>query len=183
MTTTWFFVRLSSFCSSFKTGFFSNFLFEFQVVRTSNRSKFEGPLYIEPPKAGENENCLLVKLEPYLPTMRSTTVCRCVGMQSDYHWTGYIVIVLPPRKPQLYVLSRKLDEALKLTSLQGLALIALQFCFQHFTGFFLEWNCIDNMVMWLWCLSVRPNASSRNLTQLISIQIGRACWGVCPEIY
>jgi hypothetical protein len=29
----------------FKIGFPSNFLFEFQVVRTSNRSKFEGPLY------------------------------------------------------------------------------------------------------------------------------------------
>jgi hypothetical protein len=33
-------------CSSFKTGFSSNFLFEFQVVQTSNHSKFEGPLYI-----------------------------------------------------------------------------------------------------------------------------------------
>jgi hypothetical protein len=40
-----FFVRLSSFCSSFKTGFSSNFLFVFQVFRISNRSKFEGPLY------------------------------------------------------------------------------------------------------------------------------------------
>ena len=29
----------------FKTEFFLNFLFEFQVVRASNRSTIEGPLY------------------------------------------------------------------------------------------------------------------------------------------
>jgi hypothetical protein len=46
--TTSFFFRLSSFYSSFKTGFSSNFLFEFQVVRKSNRLKFEGPLYLVP---------------------------------------------------------------------------------------------------------------------------------------
>jgi hypothetical protein len=33
------------FLFEFKTEFFSNFLFEFQVVRESNRSTFEGPLY------------------------------------------------------------------------------------------------------------------------------------------
>ena len=52
-------------------------------------------------------------------------MCGCVGMQSEYHWPGYTVIALPRRKPQLYVLSRKLDEVLKLTLLYGLALIAL----------------------------------------------------------
>lgn len=57
-------------------------------------------------------------------------------MQSDCYWTGYMVIVEPQRKPQLYVLSRKLDEDPKLTLLQGLALTALQLCFQHFTDFF-----------------------------------------------
>jgi hypothetical protein len=35
-------VRLSNFYSSFKP----NFLFELQVVRESNRSNFEGPLYL-----------------------------------------------------------------------------------------------------------------------------------------
>jgi hypothetical protein len=34
------------FLFEFQTEFFSNFLFEFQVVRESNRSTFEGPLYI-----------------------------------------------------------------------------------------------------------------------------------------
>jgi hypothetical protein len=34
------------FLFEFKTEFFSNFLFEFQVVRASNRSTIEGPLYI-----------------------------------------------------------------------------------------------------------------------------------------
>jgi hypothetical protein len=33
------------FLFEFQTEFFSNFLFEFQVVRESNRSTFEGPLY------------------------------------------------------------------------------------------------------------------------------------------
>jgi hypothetical protein len=32
-------------CSTFKTGYSLNFLFEFQVVWTSNRSKFKGPLH------------------------------------------------------------------------------------------------------------------------------------------
>jgi hypothetical protein len=35
------------FLFEFQTEFFSNFLFEFQVVRESNRSNFEGPLYTE----------------------------------------------------------------------------------------------------------------------------------------
>jgi hypothetical protein len=35
------------FLFEFQTEFFSNFLFEFQVVRESNRSTFEGPLYFE----------------------------------------------------------------------------------------------------------------------------------------
>jgi hypothetical protein len=35
------------FLFEFQTEFFSNFLFEFQVVRESNRSTFEGPLYSE----------------------------------------------------------------------------------------------------------------------------------------
>jgi hypothetical protein len=39
-------VRLLNFYSSFKQNFFSNFLLEFQVVRESNRSTFEGSLYI-----------------------------------------------------------------------------------------------------------------------------------------
>jgi hypothetical protein len=34
------------FLFEFQTEFFSNFLFEFQVVRESNRSTFEGPLYM-----------------------------------------------------------------------------------------------------------------------------------------
>jgi len=33
------------FLFEFQTEFFSNFLFEFQVVRASNRSTIEGPLY------------------------------------------------------------------------------------------------------------------------------------------
>jgi hypothetical protein len=33
------------FLFEFQTEFFSNFLFDFQVVRESNRSTFEGPLY------------------------------------------------------------------------------------------------------------------------------------------
>jgi hypothetical protein len=33
------------FLFEFQTEFFSNFLFKFQVVRESNRSTFEGPLY------------------------------------------------------------------------------------------------------------------------------------------
>jgi hypothetical protein len=33
------------FLFEFQTECFSNFLFEFQVVRESNRSTFEGPLY------------------------------------------------------------------------------------------------------------------------------------------
>jgi hypothetical protein len=35
------------FLFEFETEFFSNYLFEFQVVRESNRSTFEGPLYFE----------------------------------------------------------------------------------------------------------------------------------------
>jgi hypothetical protein len=35
------------FLFEFQTEFFSNFLFEFQVVRESNRSTFEGPLYVD----------------------------------------------------------------------------------------------------------------------------------------
>jgi hypothetical protein len=35
------------FLFKFQTEFFSNFLFEFQVVRESNRSTFEGPLYLD----------------------------------------------------------------------------------------------------------------------------------------
>jgi len=102
---------------------------------------------IKPRKLGENKILLLVKMESCWPTVRSTIVCGCVGMQSEYHWPGYTVIALPRRKPQLYVLSRKLDEVLKLTLLHGLALIALQFRFQRSTLFFsLEWNSIDNMV-------------------------------------
>jgi hypothetical protein len=101
---------------------------------------------IKPRKLGENKNLLLVKLEPCWLTLRSTIVCECVGMQTEYHWPGYAVIALPRRKPQLYVLSRKLDEVLKLTLLHGLALIALQFRFQRSTDFFsLEWNSVDNM--------------------------------------
>jgi hypothetical protein len=38
-------VRLSNFHSSFKPNFSRIFLFEFQVVRESNRSTFEGPPY------------------------------------------------------------------------------------------------------------------------------------------
>jgi hypothetical protein len=91
---------------------------------------------IKPRKLGENRNVLLVKLEPCWPTIRSTIVSGCVGMQSEYHWPGYTVTELPVRKPQLYVLSRNLDEVLKLTLLHGLALIALQFRFQHSTAFF-----------------------------------------------
>ena len=34
------------FLFEFQTEFFSNFLFEFQVVRESNRSTIKGPLYI-----------------------------------------------------------------------------------------------------------------------------------------
>jgi hypothetical protein len=37
-------VRLSNFYSSFKPNFSRIFLFEFQVVRASNRSPIEGPL-------------------------------------------------------------------------------------------------------------------------------------------
>jgi hypothetical protein len=33
----------------FQTELFSNFLFEFQVVRASNRSTIEGPLYFQNP--------------------------------------------------------------------------------------------------------------------------------------
>jgi hypothetical protein len=40
-------VRLSNFYSSFKPNFSRIFLFECQVVRESNRSTFEGPLYID----------------------------------------------------------------------------------------------------------------------------------------
>jgi hypothetical protein len=104
---------------------------------------------IKPRKLGENKNVLLVKLEPCWPNVRSAIVCGCVGMQSEYHWPVYTVIALPRRKPQLYVLSRKLDEVLKLTLLRGLALIALQLRFQRSTPFFslsLEWNSVDNMV-------------------------------------
>jgi hypothetical protein len=103
---------------------------------------------IKPRKLGENKNVLLVKLEPCWPTIRSTIVSRCVGMQSEYHWPGYTVIALPMRKPQLYVLSRKLDVVLKLTLLHGLALITLQLRSQQSTAFFLslEWNCVDNIV-------------------------------------
>jgi hypothetical protein len=36
----------SEFLFESETKFFSNFLFEFQVVRESNRSTFEGPLYL-----------------------------------------------------------------------------------------------------------------------------------------
>jgi hypothetical protein len=36
----------SEFLFEFQTEFFSNFLFEFQVVRESNRSTFDGPLYL-----------------------------------------------------------------------------------------------------------------------------------------
>jgi len=35
------------FLFEFQTEFFSNFLFEYQVVRASNRSTIEGPLYIQ----------------------------------------------------------------------------------------------------------------------------------------
>jgi hypothetical protein len=35
------------FLFEFQTEFFSNFLYEFQVVRESNRSTFEGPLYVK----------------------------------------------------------------------------------------------------------------------------------------
>jgi hypothetical protein len=34
------------FLFEFQTEFFSNFLFEFQVVQEPNRSTFEGPLYM-----------------------------------------------------------------------------------------------------------------------------------------
>ena len=34
------------FLFEFQTEFFSNFLFEFQVVRASNRSTIDGPLYV-----------------------------------------------------------------------------------------------------------------------------------------
>ena len=37
------------FLFEFQTEFFSNFLFEFQVVRESNRSNIEGPLYVAVP--------------------------------------------------------------------------------------------------------------------------------------
>jgi hypothetical protein len=139
---------------------------------------------IKPRKLGENKNSLLVKFQPCWPTMRSTIVCGCVGLQSEYHWPGNTVIALPRRKPQLYGHSWKLDEVLKLTLLQGLALIALQFRFQRSILFFsLNWNSVDNMVEWWECLSVRSNASSRNLTQPISHVFCRFYWGVPPEIY
>jgi len=84
-------------------------------------------------------------------------VCRCVGMQSEYHWPGYTVIVLPRRKPQLSILSWKLDEVLKLTLLHEPALIALQFRFQRSILFFFL-NGIPSII-WLndgnVCLSVR----------------------------
>jgi hypothetical protein len=40
------------FLFEFQTEFFSNFLFEFQVVREPNRSTFEGPLYLVPESQG-----------------------------------------------------------------------------------------------------------------------------------
>jgi hypothetical protein len=59
-------VRLSNFYSRFKP----NFLFDFQVVRESNRSTFEGPLYLQRVNLGTEEMCDWIVLTFHIPDMQ-----------------------------------------------------------------------------------------------------------------
>jgi hypothetical protein len=55
------------FLFEFQTEFFSNFLFEFQVVRESNRSTFEGPLYFNIQITSRHQ--LIIRINLFFPQL------------------------------------------------------------------------------------------------------------------